>query len=194
MDGLAEKENTLGTPELEVLEHAAPTYSPRTYANARVADLTVAFAVDFGTAGERLTHKAAGERYVGIPLDVEPLAAARMLYSAMKMRRAASLNIAGNGIYTLARHDWSQEKINQYVYDVLSKVHEHWTIQTVRSGGQTGVDLAGVTAAYALCIPATALLPKGFIQRAADKIDRSMSAEAVRAQIEIGARKLIDGA
>lgn len=179
--------------KLEVLEHASSNYSPRTWANAKGADLTVAFAVDFTTAGEKLTHKAAGDRYVGIDLAMESMQAARTLYRAMRAFDAHSLNVAGNGIYTLAKHGWTQERVDAYVFAVLAKVHEHWPIQHVRSGGQTGVDMAGVTAAHALGIDALALLPKGFIQRGADKVDLAMTKEVVLAAIQTASEALRDG-
>ena len=54
-------------------ETCSPRYHDRTVINASWADLTVAFAIDFGTAGERLTRKAAGDRYlpVNIPSSAE---------------------------------------------------------------------------------------------------------------------------
>lgn len=45
---------------LTILEHKSSSYAPRTYENAAKADVTIAIAVDYNTAGERLTHKAAG--------------------------------------------------------------------------------------------------------------------------------------
>lgn len=182
---------TTAAPQLEVLEHASASYSPRTYANAHGADLTVAFAVDFETAGERLTHKASAGRYVGIPLASEPLAAARLLYKALRGHNAHSLNVAGNGIYTLAKHGWSQDRVNEYVHAVLAKVHEHWPLERIRSGGQTGIDIAGVAAAHALGINATAFLPHGFIQRGIDKKDVVHSADQIRTQIEQYAARLL---
>lgn len=183
--------STLGrVAQIEIVEHSSASYSPRTYANAKGADLTVAFAVDFSTAGEKLTHKAAGDRYIGIALALEPIQAARQLYRALRAQDAHTVNVAGNGIYTLAQHGWSQQRINRYVYEVLAKVHEHWPLKHVRSGGQTGVDMAGVTAAHALGIDALALLPKGFVQRAADKVDRQMPAADIREQVLAGAAEL----
>lgn len=175
---------------LQILEHTSSSYGPRTYVNAKSAELTVAFAADFTTAGERLTHKAAGDRYLSIPLEEDPLQAARVLYKALRDGGAHTLNVAGNGIYTLARHGWTQERVNAYLYAVLAKVHEHWPLHHVRSGGQTGVDLAGVVAAYALGIDAEALLPKGFVQRGTDKVDRAVGEAGVRAQVESGAAVL----
>lgn len=175
---------------LILLEHASPKYGPRTAVNAKEADLTVAFAVDFGTFGEKLTHKVAGERYVGIPLLESPLDAARLLYRALRHFDAHVLNVAGNGIYTLAQHGWTQERANRYVHAVIAKVHEHWPLRAIRSGGQTGIDVAGLIAAVALDIPATGLLPNGFLQRGTDKVDRRMGDIAVRKQIEDGAAVL----
>lgn len=69
-------------------------------------------------------------------------------------------------------------------------MQQHWPLTSCRSGGQTGVDEAGVVAAHALGIPSLALLPKGFIQRGTDKIDRPHTAEQIRAKIEHGAALL----
>lgn len=156
---------------LTVQEHTSSSYAPRTYANALNADLTVAFAVDFTTAGERLTHKAAQARYHAIPLAGEPIVAARSLYRAMRLHNARTLNIAGNGIYTLSQvGSWSQESVSQ-----------------------TGVDIAGVAAAHALGLDALALLPRGYRQRHTDKRDREHSQTEIRAQIEHYAKQLVDG-
>lgn len=175
---------------LTIIEHSSPKYGPRTYANAGAADLTVAFAVDFSTFGEKATHKAAGLRYVGIPLSGDWLQGARLLYRAMRGHNAKSLNVAGNGIYTLDQRGWTQAQANEYVYRAIAKVHEHWPIESIRSGGQTGIDIAGLVAARVLGIPATGLLPKGFLQRTADKVDRCMTEADIRAQIDTGAAEI----
>lgn len=178
---------------LTIQAHSSASYAPRTYANAHAADLTVALAVDFTTAGERLTHKAAGNRYLGLALGGDPILAARKLYAELRRRSASTLNIAGNGIYTLSRAGWSQEHVNQWVYAVLATVAPHWPLSLVRSGGQTGVDIAGVAAAHALGLEALALLPGGYLQRFEDKVDRPHSADEIRAQIERYAHLLVQG-
>ena len=178
---------------LTIQAHSSASYAPRTHANAHAADLTVAMAVDFSTAGERLTHKAAGDRYLGIPLGGDPIVAARKLYSELRRRSASPLNVAGNGIYTLSRAGWSQEHVNQWVYAVLATVASHWPLSLVRSGGQTGVDIAGLAAAHALGLNSLALLPDGYIQRFEDKVDRPHSADAIRTQIERYAHLLVLG-
>lgn len=110
---------------LRIVEHSSPKYTPRTYLNANSADLTAAFAVDFTTAGEKCTHKAAGEAYAAFPIQIVPIDTARRLYRCCKLMNVKVLNIAGNGIYTLSFNGWSQEEINQYIYDVLKPVHKH---------------------------------------------------------------------
>ncbi len=171
---------------MQIIEHSSSSYVPRTKHNAHTADLTVAFAEDFNSAGERLTKREAGERYVAIPLNTDPLIAARMLYSACKRHNVSTLNVAGNGIYSLFG-DWSngnlqetdkfetldekeivnvfQASLNQWVYLVISKVHEFWPIKNLISGGQTGADWAGGIAGEKLGLNVTMTFPKNFLQR-----------------------------
>jgi len=175
---------------LTIVEHSSATYAPRTYHNAQRADLTAAIALDFDTAGERLTRKAAGDRYVRISLLTDPHEAADRLLQAFPRYHVRTLNVAGNGIYTLAGKGWTQERVDAYVFTVLAKATSQWSIAKVISGGQTGMDLAAVTAAYALGIASEATLPKGFIQRGPDGRDCTHTAEEIRRQIESGAARL----
>lgn len=150
---------------LELLAHASADYAPRTGENARAADATVAIAVDFDTHGERLTARLAGKRYCALAYGSSPARAADILTSFLVKQEARTLNVAGNGLYTLARHGITQQDANQYVYEVLRRVASAMSLEHVRSGGQTGIDTAGLAAAYALGIPATGLYPKGYRQR-----------------------------
>ena len=105
-------------------------------------------------------------KYVGIDLNKTTSAEtiAEEIYKQIIERGLPKdnikLNIAGNGIYTL--------KSDQSVYDslmeeVLKKLQEKGiTIEEVRSGGQTGIDEAGVKAALSLGIKASILAPKGY--------------------------------
>lgn len=156
------------TQNLRLSAHESYSYAPRTGENARGADVTVAFAVDFSTAGERLTQREAGARYVGIAYGEDPVTAASVLAKFMAARKGSSLNVAGNGVYTLKAHGVSQAQANQWVFEVLSKVLEQTPISALRSGGQTGIDQAGLVAALALGIPAYGLYPKSFRRRNAD--------------------------
>lgn len=182
---------------LLIVEHSSSSYSPRTYLNAKTADITVALAVDYSTAGEKLTHKAAGDKYVALPLTgptEDAVQAARLLFKALRDRglKEPTINVAGNGIYTLDKQGWTQRSINLHLFIILAKVHRYWPIKRVISGGQTGVDMAGIVAGSALCIDSTATLPKGFLQRGVDKVDVQQSQASVLAQIEAGVEHLVE--
>lgn len=168
---------------LQIIEHSSSNYGPRTYANAASVDVTIALAVNFSTAGEKCTHKAAGDKYLALWLADSWLDNARKIYVYMKKHDCRSVNIAGNGIYTLNKHGFTQELLNSVVYSMLAQVHEYWPIKAIRSGGQTGVDLAGLCAGYKLGIETTALLPKGFIQRHENGVDVKHTREEIEQQI-----------
>ena len=83
----------------------------------------------------------------------------------LKKYDCKTLNVAGNGIYTLIKKGVDQETINQYVYDILSLVHKHWPLDKIVSGRQTGVDSAGLVTGCALDIETIGTWPKGFLIR-----------------------------
>lgn len=175
---------------IDIQAHFSSHYKPRTLVNAAQADLTVAFALDYDSPGERLTRKAAGERYAAIPLGADPLESARALYRHLRANQVRRLNVAGNGLSTLSRHGWTQARTEDWLYEVLAKAALHWPLEVVRSGGQTGVDIAALSAAHALGIPVVGLLPKGFRQRLATGEDVTQTASVIREQIITGARRL----
>ena len=158
-------------PPITLEAHALRDYGPRTGVNARAADTTVAFATDFTTHGERLTKKVAGSTYVDIPFGSDVQSAADRLIRFMKARGAVKLNVAGNGIYTLKLSKVSQALANQWVYEVLKQVHAAVRLVNIRSGGQTGVDEAGLVAGLALGVPVIGLYPAGFRQRLESGVD-----------------------
>lgn len=179
--------------QLIVKEDKSDKYPPRTYYNAKSSTTTLAIASDFTTAGEKLTRKAAGEeKYIHFKLisDFDTLKAARELYFKMKNDNSHTLNIAGNGIYTLFKHGFEQEDINNIVYKIIAQVHAFWPIDKIYTGGQSGADMAGAVTAYALNIDAEITLPKGFKQRFKDNIDINGTKESVTQQIIDGAQKL----
>lgn len=152
-----------------VREHNSPKYPPRTELNANSACLTVAFAEDYESWGEKLTKKLAqargAERYIALPLSMEPIQAARDLFRRCRDLNVRTLNIAGNGIYTLREYNWTQTSLNEWVYQVMKHVAAHHKFDLIVSGGQTGVDFAGGVVAEALGIDAIMTFPKGFLQR-----------------------------
>lgn len=164
---------------IEVTQNQSPHYSPRTYANAKTADWTVALAADLSTAGEICTAKAAGNRLNGyeITLETDPVDLARMVYGFLKANKVKTLNIAGNGIYTLVEHGMKQDWANLFLYRFLKPLHQHLKLEKIISGGQTGIDTAGVVAAEVLGIPAMVHMPNGYVQRHEDKVDRPQTKE-----------------
>lgn len=169
---------------ITITAHPSGHYRPRTIANAESADLTAAFALDFTTSGEQLTRRAAGERYVAIPLTEDHIQAARLLWKALATHNAKTLNIAGNSLHRLAGNGWPQWKVNAWLYLVVAKVHEHWPITLIRSGGQSGADIAGLVAAHAVGIDACGLLPKGYLQRDEQGKDHIHTASEIKHQVE----------
>lgn len=164
---------------LIVKEHSSSNYSPRTYYNAKSAQITLAFAIDFNTAGEKLTKKASYPNYLSLDLRKEWIESARLIYKELKRNNFTVINIAGNGIYTLKKQGLSQSDINTYVFNCLSKVYEFHKISKIYTGGQTGVDLAGAITGYNLDIDTEVTLPKGFIMRFEDGVDISMTKKQV---------------
>lgn len=163
-----------------VEQHQSHSYGPRTYLNAGFSDLTVAFASNFNTAGEILTEKAAKGRIFQIELSKEfdSKKHARELYKVMLSNNVRTLNIAGNGSYTLHTYEITQYMINRWVYEIINLVHTHHGVNRIRSGGQTGADMAGSVAAYLLKIPAIITYPQGYRQRLEDGSDVIQSQEA----------------
>ena len=169
---------------MKAIAHSKATYPPRTYHNAKTADLTVAFAEDFSSKGEQLTETAAVGKYLHIDLNLSPIEAARLLFAECRKRGVKVLNIAGNGIYTLKDYGWRQEHLNLWMYKVLELVHKHWPLKKVISGGQTGVDFAGGVAAELLGIDSEMTFPKDFLQRTLTKFAHTQTEAEVLAEVE----------
>ena len=166
---------------IEITTSNATGYRQRTIENAAAADVTIAFAKDFTTAGEILTKKSvlsANKFY--IPVNLNPLnlsdwseafAASKKILSdlndnPMLAGKEFSLNIAGNGL-TSFPPSVSQQEIDLFMARTLLIV-QHATegcIRSVRSGGQTGIDEAGVKAADILGIKSLVNGPADYLLR-----------------------------
>lgn len=94
---------------LTVLEHKSELYPPRTEQNIKLSHLTIAIAVDFSSAGEKLTKKLA-DKYGRPVVSISPLkpiarqadAVVRVINSIrLGLFEHVCINIAGNGIYRL---------------------------------------------------------------------------------------------
>lgn len=149
------------------LESNSPTYPLRTMVNAGAADATIAFALDFTTPGEQLTKRAvnnAGNLYIPVHPLLISLLQIHKTGKLLVQHQAKTLNIAGNGAYSLIKTGITQPKTDKIVYNFLEAViaaHD-LKIESIRSGGQSGFDEAGIKAAVKLGIPAIVHFPKGW--------------------------------
>lgn len=162
-------------------QHASSQYGPRTEHNA-TQGVTVAFAIDHSTAGERLTQKYARGKIV----KVSPIrwhgkrrACVDEIINQLIEHNTRVINFAGNGIYTWEANGWDQHMVNDHVYEILRRVHAEHPIDLVVSGGQTGTDLAGLIAAAKLDIDCIGTWPKGFKMRFGDGFDKNHTEEQI---------------
>lgn len=165
---------------IELLEHSSSSYAPRTYHNA-AQGVTLAYAVDHSTAGEKCTQKAAkGKIVYGGPSDEEGLIqTARDLYRMLRHYNCHTVNVAGNGIYTFHKHGIDQATVDSDIALIIHTVACHWEIERIVSGGQTGADIAGLKAAVKMDIPCTGMWPKGFKMRFSNGRDVNMTREQI---------------
>jgi hypothetical protein len=161
---------------IQFIEDKSKGYRERTIKNAS-ADVTIAFAVDFTSAGERLTKSSViKQNKTYIPVDANTLDITDELVQSiidkfnqsghvdiLSGKRCITLNIAGNGIYTI-RGKWTQNQIDEYTYEVLKRVVDKFQgdIVSIRTGGQTGFDEAGAKAGIKLGIKTIVLAPLGW--------------------------------
>lgn len=151
---------------IKFIQHQSPKYPPRTYENAS-ADVTIAFAFDFNTPGEKLTRdavKTQGKIYIPVnPAFVDDYDIHR---TVVLLNNKHTLNIAGNGAYTTVKYDFPQCDVDEVVYSYLYRVFNHpeysADVSLIRSGGQSGFDEAGLKAAVRLGIPALCVCPRGW--------------------------------
>lgn len=155
---------------IKFIQHSSSRYPPRTYENAS-ADLTIAFAFDASTPGEKLTYEAVksqGKLYIQIQPHRLPLEFEKISYAAqlIENKNVSTINIAGNGLYTTIKFGYDQAKCDElvynYLYSIITHLHDRNQIKLIRSGGQSGFDESGLKAAEKLGIPALCVCPKGW--------------------------------
>lgn len=167
-------------------------YPQRRKENIALSDITIALAEDFTTAGEKGTKTDAKSKYVSSPIKEsgKKLKAKQIAESLVKDIKKAKLptnnvklNIAGNGIYSLSE---SQEYYNNLVTDVIKELQNLGiTVAEIRSGGQTGIDEAGIIAAQRLGIPAIVHGTKDWAFRDKSGKDIKGNESAYKARFEI---------
>lgn len=168
-------------------QSSSENYNERTNINAN-ADVTIAFAMDFTTAGEKVTKKyVENNNKLYIPIDMKNLKGITVEEIANKIvndinkkynslfKRDISINIAGNGIYTFEKYNINQNRIDSFIYNVLRNVVNNpklnVKVNLIRSGGQTGADESGAKAGKQLGIKTIVLAPKGYRFRRSDNKD-----------------------
>lgn len=154
------------------IEHNHTGYALRTRVNAESAPATLAFATNWQSPGMILTRKCCyGKPFIKVDLnEYQRLWKADIQRIIDELNGITDLNIAGNSMPSL-RGKYTQEGINAAVYDVLDKIHGVTPITHIRSGGQGGVDLAGLLWADDNNVPAICLAPKGWMFRLDDGRD-----------------------
>lgn len=154
--------------DITFIEDSSSNYGHRTYVNAYSADATIAFAVDFTTAGEKCTKNAVLQaNKIYIPINILDDVNSCISDIALKLRNCKTLNIAGNGIMTLNKYGISQNECDEIVYNFLYKlIHDYGCgFIEIRSGGQTGFDESGIKASVMLGIKTICCFPKGWRYR-----------------------------
>lgn len=155
------------------IEDTVRNYGHRTWANAEWSDITLALAVDMNSPGEVTTRKAAGDRYVGftLPMDLHERELCNLAETIVKRlqrhpnfkKNGLQLNTAGNSQITLDRYGIQVSDLRTLLkYVLLFLVNDGVEFAMIRSGGQTGVDEAGIQAAQDAGLKYSILAPKGF--------------------------------
>lgn len=151
------------------IEDKSDKYPPRTFANAFEADATIAIAIDFTTKGEQLTRIAAVKAKKPFhQLSFDELAPLQAEYVANDLQerygdKEICINIAGNSASLLWQAGLLQIVADRCTYVLIKRLLECGVkIKSIRSGGQSGFDEAGIKAATHHNIPAICHCPKGW--------------------------------
>lgn len=159
------------------IEDYKRNYAHRTWENAEWSDITLALAIDMFSPGEITTKKAAGPRYIGVELPEDfsrrclypnPISKfAESIASDIKShpnfkKEGLKLNIAGNSQITLDKHGIPTKRVRSLLRTVFNLLKQDGVNFQVRSGGQTGIDEAGIQAAQDASVNCSILAPKGW--------------------------------
>lgn len=175
-------------------------YTARTEINAREADVTFAIAINFESAGEKLT-KSAALKYKKLYIPVSPFGdivdksnkIVEKINQHFDNKKIITFNIAGNGIYTL-KGALTQEQCDDFTYNLLFLIVNHphlkTKIKSIRSGGQTGFDEAGIKAGIKLKLDTIAYYPRGYRIRDLES-DKTQTREQVFKRLGLKQRKKV---
>lgn len=172
---------------IEFVEDKCSNYQHRTFLNIELSELTLAFAIDYTTAGEKCTLNYA--RICEKPiiqftinengrLDASNKEKIEEAIKFIKDNNITILNIAGNGIYTFNKYGISQDRVNELVTNVIEHlINRGCKIKKIRSGAQTGADEAGLIAGNTFSLETVGFCPKGWRFRDINNNDISSKEE-----------------
>jgi hypothetical protein len=148
-------------------------YPARTAINVQETDGTLLLAADSSTPGEKLTRKLCEEHkkpcmVIAISLDLKLDKTPKDVEEWINTKGIATLNIAGNCITRFPRRVL-QADLNKLLTDLLTGL----ALVRIQSGGQTGIDEAGIMAGLALKVQTKVVAPKGWMFRGRDGKDTS---------------------
>ena len=168
---------------INVLEHSSDKYPPRTYHNASNADLTIAFAIDFDTAGERLTERAAKGKYLRVIINQPDFDS---ITSYISNYQPKIINIAGNSEKRFTDKLIPLTYVRDVIKCVITYISSICRPLIILSGGQTGADIIGASVAHELGIATEVMLPRGYVQRDKNGRDAQHSKDDIINQIRSG--------
>jgi hypothetical protein len=191
---------------LEVGLDANVGYRQRTIRNASESDVTVSVARDRTTDGERLTRNSAARARKPIveldhdsatfDADVTNLVARLNEVAAAKGNQPIVINAAGNGLSTLrANQDVADLYAMRLFQAVLNHPERNFQVAQLRSGGQTGYDIAFIKAALANDIPAKIHAARGrdtgnFLLRRRNNRDAELTIEEYLDELEVNGESI----
>ena len=177
-------------------------YKERTTENAQAEDVDFTFqfkAVD--SFGEKRTEMAAGDSCVTLDLpvkdgrlDLSKKAVASVVKNVTEMLPeeffdglGCGVNIAGNGLYTLKEKGFSisQDELDVFVSAVFIGLKEKgFLLESLRSGGQTGVDETAAAVGNCLNVPVEIHAPKGWGFRSVEQKDVFNDEQAFKSRFD----------
>jgi len=154
-------------------EHSSYGYSGRTLHNVNSSDATLALAIDFKTGGEICTRNYCDKLkkpYFRIDFNYYTDRTLDQIRENLIALNVKTLNIAGNGLYTF-KGVLGQPGIDSWVLGILRDLTYFMDIESFISGGQTGVDEAGLKAGDKLGFKTVCTAPKGWMYRNVNGVD-----------------------
>ena len=132
--------------------------------NMNKADIVLGLGTDFTMGDEKIIQQRASKekKWHSVILGSKKDApkgfnpsdeAIDLIVKNLSAIRGNIINVVGNDIAALYKKGYTQEDVDKYIYNILSKVSEKYPISKIISNGQTGIAEASIKAAKKLGIP-----------------------------------------